>query len=67
MNVITLISCCQQKIFKWNSANRPGAEYQLTELELPSTRTSDKTEKPVASISTIQKVNCLSLRTHKGY
>ncbi|XP_076065847.1 synaptic vesicle glycoprotein 2C-like [Oratosquilla oratoria] len=25
-----------KKIFKWNNAGNPGAEYQLTELELPS-------------------------------
>ncbi|XP_047502688.1 synaptic vesicle glycoprotein 2C-like [Penaeus chinensis] len=25
-----------KKIFKWNNAQNPGAEYQLTELELPS-------------------------------
>nr|XP_045611722.1 synaptic vesicle glycoprotein 2A-like isoform X1 [Procambarus clarkii] len=25
-----------KKIFKWNNAHNPGAEYQLTELELPS-------------------------------
>ena len=25
-----------QKIFKWNNAHNPGAEYQITELELPS-------------------------------
>lgn len=25
-----------QKIFKWNNAHNPGAEYQISELELPS-------------------------------
>merc|ERR1712142_494419 len=25
-----------KRIFKWNNAHNPGAEYQLTELELPT-------------------------------